>query len=708
MNRSVRYFFSHASATLMIKMKEIRKMHFSIRYLGFLPSLVLLVAISLGLYTRWEATEEVFVLVVALGGLFVFAIAMALHYYFSMEYFSESLAHLWFGCLLGMMAFTENESFRYDEKEEVMNILLMTSVGLSLFWAMVERTCNYIKYTSNLLTNSELMETAGFATATILLGQKWADVCFLSVAFALGLIAMRKKALLAVPNFTVFLALSIAIFFPTLKKTINPYAASCFAGRLCIAPLLDIYFSNLTTVERWQWYIFQSKHVKRLVILVTVVVDITFMVFSGMIVRHFQELFFVIPGFVIFGILWICFHIVFIVTCWVFSRKLNECVLVYKAYGEDTKNMTRIMASKGVRHFSQISERLALCTIFSTWMLAAVSWQATNTMFFAFLFIVLPVEITIHGLLHDLGRSVGGTCIGYAMVAPSNSYSPEGDVLLLPTSALQDYMSQSTDILNSMQRFFTHHLVETFGCDYSTSGLTLESVESKLKALFERHTPDGPRFDSYVVYYSGHMHPGGDLALSGLKAAGDTTPGTASLKLDTLLDWWKETNSDAGSRLIIILDTDNGHHWVRQVRRLDGVYVAIQSYQQSKRDDPEMATQVGEFTKEWVAYNCSDDIGTNWAAEGRTIKAVYAVSRCWTDFHFHSPSEEDVAQHWESHFPRATRPLVRVATWCQGGEVELLCCCDWLFKCLKRKKMQWLPPVLLNTGHGFKLVRTKT
>eukprot|EP00058_Branchiostoma_floridae_P006046 XP_002591534.1 hypothetical protein BRAFLDRAFT_60457 [Branchiostoma floridae] len=659
-------------------------MHFSIRYLGFLPSLVLLVAISLGLYTRWEATEEVFVLVVALGGLFVFAIAMALHYYFSMEYFSESLAHLWFGCLLGMMAFTENESFRYDEKEEVMNILLMTSVGLSLFWAMVERTCNYIKYTSNLLTNSELMETAGFATATILLGQKWADVCFLSVAFALGLIAMRKKALLAVPNFTVFLALSIAIFFPTLKKTINPYAASCFAGRLCIAPLLDIYFSNLTTVERWQWYIFQSKHVKRLVILVTVVVDITFMVFSGMIVRHFQELFFVIPGFVIFGILWICFHIVFIVTCWVFSRKLNECVLVYKAYGEDTKNMTRIMASKGVRHFSQISERLALCTIFSTWMLAAVSWQATNTMFFAFLFIVLPVEITIHGLLHDLGRSVGGTCIGYAMVAPSNSYSPEGDVLLLPSSTLTLLTIYSSLLLRSA--VLLH------------AALRLMSVESKLKALFERHTPDGPRFDSYVVYYSGHMHPGGDLALSG----------TASLKLDTLLDWWKETNSDAGSRLIIILDTDNGHHWVRQVRRLDGVYVAIQSYQQSKRDDPEMATQVGEFTKEWVAYNCSDDIGTNWAAEGRTIKAVYAVSRCWTDFHFHSPSEEDVAQHWESHFPRATRPLVRVATWCQGGEVELLCCCDWLFKCLKRKKMQWLPPVLLNTGHGFKLVRTKT
>ncbi len=86
---------------------------------------------------------------------------------------------------------------------------------------------------------------------------------------------------------------------------------------------------------------------------------------------------------------------------------------------------------------------------------------------------------------------------------------------VLPTSALQDLGNRATHILNNVQRFFSHHLIDTYGCDYSSSGLTRDSVESKLKSFFQRMTGDGPRFDTYLVYYSGHVYENGDWALAG-------------------------------------------------------------------------------------------------------------------------------------------------------------------------------------------------
>lgn len=73
----------------------------------------------------------------------------------------------------------------------------------------------------------------------------------------------------------------------------------------------------------------------------------------------------------------------------------------------------------------------------------------------------------------------------------------------------------STGMLNSIQNFFSHHMIETFGCDYSTSGVTLEALQVKLKAFMELCTADGPRHDTYVVFYSGHTHRSGEWALAG-------------------------------------------------------------------------------------------------------------------------------------------------------------------------------------------------
>lgn len=70
-------------------------------------------------------------------------------------------------------------------------------------------------------------------------------------------------------------------------------------------------------------------------------------------------------------------------------------------------------------------------------------------------------------------------------------------------------------MLNNVQRFFAHHLIETFGCDYSTSGVTLEALQSKMKSFLDLRTPDGPRHDTYVIFYSGHTRRTGEWALAG-------------------------------------------------------------------------------------------------------------------------------------------------------------------------------------------------
>lgn len=93
--------------------------------------------------------------------------------------------------------------------------------------------------------------------------------------------------------------------------------------------------------------------------------------------------------------------------------------------------------------------------------------------------------------------------------------SPDGQPMLLPPGQVQELNRRSTEMLSSVQRFFAHHLIEAFGCDYSTSGVTLEALTAKIKSFLELRTADGPRHDTYVIFYSGHSHRSGEWALSG-------------------------------------------------------------------------------------------------------------------------------------------------------------------------------------------------
>ncbi len=182
------------------------------------------------------------------------------------------------------------------------------------------------------------------------------------------------------------------------------------------------------------------------------------------------------------------------------------------------------------------------------------------------------------------------------------------------------------------------------------------------------------------------------------------------LTLDTLLEWWREYHSETHARLILVLDTNQSHRWVKPIRSLQDDYVAIQTFRPNHKvvsDDLEGGSKnkVGEFTAEWVTYNCSI-VGkyADWLDKERTFVAVYGTSRCWTNFTFHLPDSQDMEYHWDINFPKITKPLIKVTNFPQVG--KLCFCCKALLRCLRRKRMLWLPPLEVYTGHGFHLVRS--
>lgn len=85
----------------------------------------------------------------------------------------------------------------------------------------------------------------------------------------------------------------------------------------------------------------------------------------------------VIPGFCLFGLFWSVCHVVLLITVWGFHTKLSECQKAWRAQrsGGRGRSLDQVMASRGIRHFCLISERLVLFSLMSTAVLGAVSWQ---------------------------------------------------------------------------------------------------------------------------------------------------------------------------------------------------------------------------------------------------------------------------------------------------------------------------------------------
>lgn len=671
----------------------------SVRCLGYLSSVNLLIAVCVGMYVRWEVTSESVILVIFIMGLFVLGMACIFHYYFAMENASLSLFHLWFGFLLGLLCFFHSPALDSNVKELVANYLLLASVIMKAVWAITERVCSSIHYEPTLLTSSELLDLLGFGIAsTTMFFLNSLAIIGLVVALGALIVDLRMKSILALPNLVSFSLITSLVFFQALGITANPYALGCYLGRLLCEPVLDVYFSGLGPNKLWMQVLSLRNVWRRLSLLPLSLTEIAFFVRAALKLGNLEQWYLVIPGFCLFGLFWSICHIILLITIWGFHTKLSECQKALRAQRSSTRSLDQVMASRGIRHFCLISERLVFFCLLSTIILAAVSWQPSDCLFLSILLVVLPLESLTLSLFHDLGSCLGGTCVGYALVIPTAYCSADGQPTLLPPEKVEQLNLRSTGILNNVQRLFSHHMIETFGCDYSTGGVTLEAVQTKLRDFLERRTADGPRHDTYLIFYSGHTHKGtGAWALAGGE----------SLHLAQLLELWKEKNAGHCSRLILVLDTENSLPWVKEVRRVEGIYIAVQGAElPAARVDPEAGDIpfLGDFTSEWVEFNCTPSNDTQWSEKGRTVAAIYGMSKHWSDYTLHLPTGRDVAKHWKAHFPKATYPMVHLSNWCCG--LNLFWFCSMCLRCFRRCKLAWFPPTVLDTGLGIKLVHS--
>lgn len=255
----------------------------SVRCLGYLSSINLLVAVCVGMYVRWEVTSEPMILVIFILGLFVLGIASILHYYFAMEKASLSLFHLWFGFLLGLLCFLSSPALVSNVKELVANYLLLASVIMKTVWAVTERVCSSIRYKPTLLTSAELLQLLGFGIASTTMHLHM-SVAIIGLVVALGalIVDLRMKSLLALPNLVCFALVTSLVFFQALGITANPYALGCYLGRLLCEPVLDVYFSGLGPSDRWMPVLSLGKVWRRLSLLPLSVTELAFFVLAAL------------------------------------------------------------------------------------------------------------------------------------------------------------------------------------------------------------------------------------------------------------------------------------------------------------------------------------------------------------------------------------------------------------------------------------------
>ncbi|XP_048742005.2 transmembrane protein 168-like isoform X2 [Ostrea edulis] len=664
--------------------------------LRFLSTIILVVALGLGLYTQWQVTENTAILIISLVGLLVFGLSCALQFYFHYPYIGQVLFHIWLGCILGIIIFSEEKEIQYMMPQEVMNILFITSLCVHCFWTILQRALRMYNHAPSLCPQVEILEGIGFAVSTLITGNDAIAISLMIVAVSCNLVAIRMKSYLGLLNFIGLVCLACFVFYNDLNISVNLYGLACFVGRHAFEPIIDLYFSGLSSLERWESFFRLSKFWRHITVLCVFILNLVTGGVIGRLSANHKEWFIVVPLFVLFAILWLCFHLLSFITCWKLMNKITDCNLTFASLPDENKNMNQIMASRGVRHFSLISQRLVCVTLVTTVMLVGVGWTTRTAYSLSFISILLPIECMTLSLFWELGTFLGGTVTGYAIITPNTGQRRNTGATLLSGALVQDIGTRATASLNKMNQFFSYHMIDCFGCDYSTSGLSPDNLESKVKAFFDRRTSDGPRFDTYVVFYSGDTFETGDWAL---------TDGR-SLSFLTLLDWWSNKNTHSGSRLILIMDTDSSYMWLPSVKRVSEDFVAIQTCKYSKPADPESSevAKVGRFTKDFVKYNQGEELELNWSDKERRVCALYQVSRSWTDFTFHLPTKEEINDHWDISFPKLLKPLVRAVNF--GGVGNPCFCVGCVMRCLKRKKMKWLPPKELNTGHSFKLIRS--
>nr|CAB3267050.1 transmembrane protein 168-A-like [Phallusia mammillata] len=703
------------------------KLQDKIRYLKTLPGLLLVVALSVVLSNLWLYEASTVTLSIAAAFIVLSLVTIYLEYCFaSNSGYSLLVSYFWWSVLLSLLTFGREwyRTWWYDDRDRLADMLIMTSTAIKCCCDFLDRFCKNVTYSSMFLSSTEVLSLLAFVLGGTFFLNLYTNIELLVIviASAIAIINLRMKCMLAFAYVLLFIIISGISVFDNFPTSLNPYALVSFHVRLFVIPVVDFYFSPLSAVERWSCS-FKLGRCMQFVALSTIfLVEAGFCALAFYVVRLHPEyeLVVVVPVVGVSGVFWLCMHSAYFATEVLLSRKFAECnEFMHKLPSSASgTSLSHIMSSRGVRQICLIGQQTVACAFLTTLMFGAVCWRREEALYPAVLLVVLGIESCSYGRTRELAVKLGGTCAAYALITPTTVVNPNTPVTVLPAGSLEKQNNRATSLITALHRFFALYLIENLGCDYVTSGIAPSTAEKRLTDLFARKVKDSSdaRYDTYLFYYSGLTNEDGSLVL------GDG----AALTPDHVIEMWRDSccldNRPTNSRLLLIFDIVTSQPWIKTVSNLQYDYVAIQTCRlTSSAGDVEsmvgnLPPEPGVFTSEWVQWNCDVTNGLSealsaWQTSDDTnhvIRPIYMTSRRWTDFALKVPLNDErnsLAKHWGSHYPTVCRPCLSLSATC-AARLRLVRLLGAPGRRYRRLKMRWLPPETLDTGHGFRLVRS--
>ena len=104
-------------------------------------------------------------------------------------------------------------------------------------------------------------------------------------------------------------------------------------------------------------------------------------------------------------------------------------------------------------------------------------------------------------------------------------------LMFMPFNYQQAINQRCSYILHRMQSFLQFHLIENYGCEYASSGMSRDKLEMKVKSFFQKKPIDGTSYNTYLLYYCGPTSSQSDnISLLEDK----------ELSIEEIVTYWKE------------------------------------------------------------------------------------------------------------------------------------------------------------------------
>ncbi|CAF2363513.1 unnamed protein product [Rotaria sp. Silwood2] len=587
-----------------------------------------------------------------------------------------------------------------------------TNFVLFNFLLILSIICSFISNLIRLLNNTtfyfihynELAELIGFSCGLYITSQS-ISLYYLILSLFLLIITLRLRAFHAF----ILLLFTLSYFY----HYYTPYsyiACFCFLVRLIGRPTIELYFISLTSLERWILLLHLSSSYRtlfqRFIILLYCILPFHDIYIIGQTVRLHDEWFIIVPVFIISVGIWFLFRLLTCSLLWMLSNKLIDCYLTMIQPNSDDEyhkiSFTKLMASRGMRYFGLIAWPILVCSTLLTCFIGILHYDTCTAYSLALLLLTMHFECLILALVKQITSIVGGSCIAYALVAPAF----DRNVQILSQQEAYDSSQRCTNILNGLERFMANNLIDIFGCDYSSSGITMSFIDTKLKTFFARRTNDGRHYDTYFFYFSGPTCDNGDIILSD----------NQKITLNLLFQWWCENESSLTSRLILVFDTFNSHKWLKQIRCQTfnnsckpSVFVILQTFNRQKKI-PKLIelgqAYLGIFTEIWLKLNMADETSKTSHDSNASWRANHLEPKCsfsyyYPEFNFRQPSNADVDIYLNEHsFLKRLHFIYHLLTYIPSLFIYPFL---YMFNCIKRWRFHLLAPRVIDTYHGFKL-----